>query len=116
MLWHLRWFCACILPGLGDDLGKLAEVIFNFTFERWLMQRRGRVIHGHHPLATDPFRLAVNGGDLGTRQVTGHRVAPQCDDHFGPDQRDLPVQVEFTGLNLLGEWVAIAGGGGTSRC
>src|SRR5262249_51305151 len=67
--------------GLSQKLRQAPEIRLNQRPVLCLMQRGRRVHHRNDQPAADPARLAVNARDLLTRKPSGHREAPECDDH-----------------------------------
>src|SRR3954452_6144003 len=102
-----------LLGVLGQERRQLGEVVTQQLLDRVRAQSRcgmkDREQQDHAPRDLALLRAAVDLGDSGrvARQQLGREVAERADD-LRLDQLDLLVQVRLAGLDLLGQWVAVA--------
>src|SRR3972149_11982120 len=105
------------LAGLFQYRRYLAEVFFDDVAHVAGVEGGGRVVHGDEVDAVLHLGLAVNLADGLAGGEPGQGVAAQADDHLGPDEFDLALEVLAAGLppppgRGAGVWGAAPGGVG----
>src|SRR5712691_380382 len=91
-----------------EEEGERGEVGGERIAERWLMQRRGRMVDGkNHEAVGGASRLAVDAGDRLAREELGHRVPAQGHDDARLQYLEVASKPDVAGSDLLGQRVAV---------